>query len=342
MGPFELNHRNHNNSEEFRALDIRGGVDNRRVIEENIIAQKIYDFCRRQECLDQEQLGNCRASEPISIGGINVNEGDVIPVPHEASSVTMDKLRVSKVMIISKEPSSFKKGYWDIELKFVFKYKLLFREEDGCIIGEVKAYSNYTKRVSLFGSDSSELFIATDMYSHGGESILGVEPFVNIEAKPMNLGSKICTRHHHGHDHREIDITIGLFYIVKLFRIVDLSVQSKGFAIPSVCEGGSSIDACDFFGNLAFPMDIFAPPQKPEYFAGISGDIPPHRGNSENHGHGQVEHRGGHSHGNNSGCNENHGHGSNHGNNGCNESRGNGHNNHGQRQHRDIRDRNCK
>jgi len=316
MGPFELNHRNQSNAEEFRTLENRG-VESRRIIEENIIAQKIYDFCRRQECLGHEQLGSCRASEPISIGGININEGEVIPVPIEASSVTMDKLRVSKVIIISKEPSSFKKGYWDIELKFVFKYKLFFREEDGCIIGEVEAYSSYNKRISLFGSDSSELFIATDMYSYG-ESMLGVEPFVNIEAKPMNLGAEIHTRHHHGNEYRDIHITIGLFYITKLFRIVDLSVQSRGFAIPSVCEGGSSINPCDFFGNLSFPMDIFAPPQKPEYFAGISGDIPPQRvpSHGENHhGGGQAEPCGGHEHHSGQG----------------------GHHKH----HRDIRDRNC-
>jgi len=195
---------------------------------------------------------------------------------------------------------------------------LLFREEDGCIIGEVGAYSNYNKRISLFGSDSSELFIATDMYSHG-EGMLGVEPFVNIEAKPMNLGSEIHTRHHHGNEYRDIHITIGLFYITKLFRIVDLSVQSRGFAIPSVCEGGSNINPCDFFGNLSFPMDIFAPPQKPEYFAGISGDIPPQRGHGEHLG-GQPSHSG-------------HGHGEHHGGQGANC---------GPKNHRDIRDRNCK
>ncbi|MCL2610989.1 MAG: hypothetical protein FWE02_04840, partial [Defluviitaleaceae bacterium] len=257
-----------NNTEEFRA------VDNRKVIEENIIAMKIYDFCRRQDCLTHNQLGACRASRPISIGGINVNEGDVIPVPKEASSVTMDKLHVSKIIIISKEPSSFKKGYWDVEIKVVFKYRLLFREEDGCVIGHVKAYSNYTKRICLFGSDSAELFMATDMFSNGCENLISTEPFVNIEAKAMNLGSQIHTRRHHGTEYRDVHVTIGLFSIVKLFRMVDLSIQSKGFAIPRVCGGGSSVDACDFFGKLSFPMDIFAPPQKPEYLAGISSDIP--------------------------------------------------------------------
>ena len=290
MGPFELNNRNQNEdfrsegfrTEEFRAEDFRA-ADRRRVIEENIIAMKIYDFCRNQECLTREQLGAPRALEPLSICGKNIHEGDIIPVPYEASSVTMDKLRVSKVLIISKEPSSFKKGYWDIELKIVFKYRLLFREEDGCVIGEVKAYSNYNKRINLFGSDSSELFMATDMYANGSENMLGVEPFVNIEAKAMNLGAKIKTKHHHEKEYKDLYVTIGLFSIIKLFRIVDLSVESKGFAIPKVCEGTSSIDACDFFGKLSFPMDIFAPPQKPEYLAGISGDIPPKKQSSISH-----------------------------------------------------------
>ena len=36
----------------------------------------------------------------------------------------------------------------------------------------------------------------------------------------------------------------------------------------------SPLNPCEFFDNLDFPMDIFAPPHKPDFFAGLSGNIP--------------------------------------------------------------------
>jgi hypothetical protein len=65
-----------------------------------------------------------------------------------------------------------------------------------------------------------------------------------------------------------------LFSIVKLFRIVNLLVASKGFCIPEECEEISPINPCEFFEQLDFPMDIFDPPQKPEFMSGVSGNIP--------------------------------------------------------------------
>ncbi len=72
----------------------------------------------------------------------------------------------------------------------------------------------------------------------------------------------------------QVEVTIGLFTIIKLFRIVQLTVQSHGFCIPPECEEIAPQNACEFFESIDFPMDIFAPPQKPEFLAGISGNIP--------------------------------------------------------------------
>ncbi len=50
--------------------------------------------------------------------------------------------------------------------------------------------------------------------------------------------------------------------------------------IPAECEETSALNPCDFFDSLDFPMDIFAPPQKAEFFAGISSNIPAGSGNN--------------------------------------------------------------
>jgi hypothetical protein len=120
----------------------------------------------------------------------------------------------------------------------------------------------------------------------------------------MSLGSELCI--HHGKA-KEVAVTIGLFFITKLFRIVDLKVESRGFAIPKECTSNGSVDPCDFFDKLAFPMDVFSPPQKPEFFAGVSGDIPPSHKHKESHDHkGHHDHHKGHHH------DTHHGHGKKH------------------------------
>ncbi len=77
--------------------------------------------------------------------------------PDKTAAVTIDKLRVKKVIIVDKEPNTFKQGYWDIDLKYVFEYRLTFREADGCIIDSIKANSIFNKRVTLFGSHRNKL-----------------------------------------------------------------------------------------------------------------------------------------------------------------------------------------
>lgn len=268
-------------------------LDPRRIREENIIALKVYDSCRQQDCLTPAELGPARAAECIVVGDLTINEGDIIKPPHEAAAVTIDKLKIKKIMIVEKEPNSFRRGFWDVDLKYVFEYRLIFREADGCIIGSVKANSIFNKKVTLFGSEGSDLFLSTDLFHshHESATTLNADPFVSVEAKAVALEAELKYRHgprskeHSSHESscraREVDITIGLFSIVKLFRIVDLSVQSRGFSIPPECEEVSPIDPCEYFDNLSFPMDIFAPPQKPEFFAGVSGDIPTSHGHSK-------------------------------------------------------------
>ena len=272
-------------------------LDLGRLREENLIALKIYDSCRRQDCLTMGQLGPARAAECGSICGHPIKEGDIICPPHDAASVSIDKLKVKRVLIVDKEHNSFKRGYWDIELKFVFEYRLIFREADGCIAGSIKAHSIYNKKVTLFGSEGADLFMATDLFRGADcDNMFGNEPYVQVEAKAMSLGAELCLRHGKA---KEVAVTIGLFFITKLFRVVDLRVESRGFAIPKECSNNGSVDPCDFFDKLAFPMDVFSPPQKPEFFAGVSGDIPASKHHKEHehdhhHDHGHHHHHGHH------------------------------------------------
>lgn len=239
--------------------------------------------CRQQDCLTEEEIGPARAAECKQICEEHYTEGAVIDPPSHAAAVTIEKLRVKKVFIVNKEPNEFQNGFWDIDLKYVFEYRLTFREADGSIIGTIKANSIFNKKVKLFGSIGTDLVISTDLFARRGEDsiTLDADPFVLVEAKAIALAAELKYQRRRSEgpvdfspSPNQVFVTIGLFTIVKLFRIVQLSVESKGFCIPPECEEISPLNPCEFFDSLDFPMDIFAPPQKPEFVAGISGNIP--------------------------------------------------------------------
>jgi len=249
--------------------------DSNRLREEPIIAHKIYDSCRAQDCLTPSELGPARAKEAAFIDCHSVSPGDVIVPPPDAVSVNVCELKLERISIADKKPSPFKKGFWDVDVKYVFEYDLSFRGADGEVSVEVKAFSIYNKKLTLFGSHGSEHIVGSDlpMFCGGG----GCEPFVWVEGKAMELSAEI--RHGHcpkggGHKPLDVGVTIGLFSIVQMFRIVNLRVESRGFDIPRECNDLCPTNPCEFFDALDFPMDIFAPPQLPEFNSGKSSNIP--------------------------------------------------------------------
>jgi len=240
---------------------------------DSIIALKIYDSCRQQDCLTADILGPPRAAEDVEIGGVEFLEGDVLIPPERAATVSIEDLKVKTVTIVNKKPCAFRKGYWDINLKYVFEYYLTFYESDGTPISpsRIKTNSFFNRKSTLFGSDSSDITISTDLFNN--ESIQS-GPYVEVEAKAVALSAEInfCGCNRNDDDASRIDVTIGLFSIIKLFRIVDLSIESSGFYIPEECEY-SPINPCDYFDSLDFPTDIFAPPLRPNPRSGIRSEI---------------------------------------------------------------------
>ena len=264
MGAFEL--------QDIETLGSEGTLDHRRIREERIIAFKVYDSCRQQNCLTHAEIGPARAAEQLCVGEEHHREGDVIKPPPCAASATMDKLKIKRILILDKQPSPFKTGYWDVDVKFVFEYRLTFREIDASKICSIRAQNTYTMKVSLFGSVGSGLVIGTDLLKAFGDSAtFDAEPFVIAEAKAVALHAQLHYSHHGRHEGdepraKEVHVTIGLFCIVKLFRLVNLFVESKGFDIPDECSPAPSpVNPCLVFDGMDFPVDIFAPPPKKNF-----------------------------------------------------------------------------
>jgi len=246
-----------------------GAEDRRKVKDECIVAYKVYDSCRRQNCLTYKELGPARAAGMCEVGDTPHQEGDIIQPLGGAASVTMEKVTIKRIQVVDKQPSPFRPGFWDVVIKFVFEYRLVFRDASGCVVSKTDATSIFNMKATLFGSVGADLVIGTDLYKGSGETFAAA-PFIWAEAKAVGLDAQI----HHHRGHLEVHVTIGLFSILKLFRLVHLNVQSKGFCIPEECQDQGDINPCEYFTELDFPMDIFAPPQRKEFAAGISENIP--------------------------------------------------------------------
>jgi len=234
---------------------------------EPIMTLKIYDCCRKKNCLGPSELGPARHQEGHG------HHGGPITVPKGAQSVSVEDLHVKRIVILSKKPSPFRNGFWDLDIKYVFDYDLRFFGSEGREMEKIRGTNTWGQRLSLFGSVGSEVTMATDLIA-GGETTMGGEPFTMIEAKAMALTADIKHNHCEEGHHAHVFVTIGLFSIIKLFRLVSLLVESRGFVIPDSCGDVLPTNPCDFFDELSFPMDSFAPPQKREFMAGISCDIP--------------------------------------------------------------------
>ena len=160
MGAFELQDTLHVPAETTEC-EGRGRIPAppKKIKDECIVAYKVYDSCRRQNCLTASELGPALAAEDFCLGSEEHHMGDIIRPPHDAASVTMDQPRIEKIHIIDKKPSQFRNGFWDVGVKYSFEYELTFRDSTGCIIGTARAMNFFNSKTTLFGSHGSEVAI---------------------------------------------------------------------------------------------------------------------------------------------------------------------------------------
>lgn len=261
-----------------------------------IIAQKIFDQCRIQKCLGSDILGPARAARSNAPSCNDMLcEGDIIVPPCNAADVTVRDLELDHIDILRKRKNPLQEGCWDLELKYVFNYTLEFRRADGCFIGCIDATNTYHLRVTLFGSTEADVTTATDLYDCCGNSNGG--PFAIAEGKAVALaadlrypscnpcgcncgnGCNSCNSCNScGASNGDaalgapvaVNVTIGLFTIVKLYRTVNMVVNSLGRCMPESCTSVSLPgDPCANFERIRFPLDMFSPSAEPKSCCGF-------------------------------------------------------------------------
>lgn len=256
--------------------------------DECLIVFKVYDQCRQQDCLTPDVLGPARFDgvTGCTIGGTPQVNGAPINPPENAAGVTIvpDTMKVSQILIVGKSLNQFKTGYYDVDLKISFSYSIRLFNADGaaiplvCAAGqtfEIPASNIYNKKITLFGSAGTDVTVATDLFTQpsSANGLIQTAPFVFAEGKAIPLEAKLryvtpvvipgVPTVDAPPTPNAIDVTIGLFVIIKLYRTVQLIVESKGFCKPEPCTGDDP-DPCEFFNSLDFPFNAFDPPQKDE------------------------------------------------------------------------------
>jgi len=243
--------------------------------------EKVYDNCREKDCIEDAVVDFTENVQDLINNAVKVKTKDA-----EVVAVFADL-----------EPVPFKRGYYTVNVRYQIKVMVEFcyKDMNGNLVSSCPkvGFVGFEKTVILFGSEGKiKIFKSKDPASNAplyGESCTDacggslVEqdnlPNVKVEvAEPLVLNTRIKRVHHH-HRHgddedncnpegiiipqRRVVVTLGLFSIIKLVRLVQLLIPAFNFCYPNKeCVASTNEEPCEIFDSIEFPLDQFFPPQK--------------------------------------------------------------------------------
>jgi hypothetical protein len=268
--------------------------------DESIIAFKVFDQCRIKKCIVKgptisAEECTCIILQPDEedhLGRVILpNTPIYVPEVVTKLKVIGDSFKTQKIDVSSILPSPFKPGYWDVEIVFTFIFKVeLFdihmnkleilccpshcnsikecKHTQDYISGSV----NHIEKLTLFGSTNDGPLIASDIILQN-EPPMENSPHVLAESKAYFVDAALrspkdmCLFEEILDDIYDepiiyIYITIGLFMLVKLFKLASILVESKGYSVPKAYCCDKEEDDCELFSQIEFPYKDFSPPIK--------------------------------------------------------------------------------
>ncbi|MDF2879875.1 MAG: hypothetical protein K0R54_432 [Clostridiaceae bacterium] len=258
-------------------------------IDECIMALKVYDSCTQQDCLTSEMLSPIVSAEKFSCTilenppfGQLISPGcSVIPTTKSKDvKILNNSFKICNIEILSICPCYFpQKGYWVVELKYNFIFKLQFFDCKGNVIkiscsesndlcdseilkDYIEACTSYIKKVKLFGAVKTNVTTVSNIFKPN-TTISNGGPFVEASgtASPLKMETEIMNplcEDPCNPPKIKIKIYIGLFTIIRLLRFVSLMLKCSGFCYPKIyCS--NIPDLCSDFNTLKFPYNKFNP-----------------------------------------------------------------------------------
>ncbi|WP_196001340.1 hypothetical protein [Clostridium sp. 1001271B_151109_B4] len=173
-------------------------------------------------------------------------------------------------------------GFYDVVITYTFTYNLQLLDHSGSVLpvtvvggapglpdNTIPAYTTYTKKISLEGGcvdDNTTVITFDSMNGEHSQSNAHNLPEVYVQAIANSLSTTIC-RYPVATDHAPMvcgraDIIIGLFTIIELYRITNMTVVTSDTGEIPKCQPSIVNDPCATFNQLSFPYDDFNPPYR--------------------------------------------------------------------------------
>lgn len=247
--------------------------------------EKVYDNCREKDCIEDAVVDFCENVQDLINNAVKVKtkEAEVVAVFADLEEVP------------------FKRGFYTVNVRYKIKVlvEFCYKDMNGNLVSSCPkvGFVWFEKTVILFGSDGKvKIFKSVDAQPVAASPVYGdhcreacaealIEqdnlPNAIVEvAEPLVLNTRIKRVHHHHHHHhhddvedlqdnencilpqRNVVITLGLFSIIKLVRLVQLLIPAFNFCYPNKeCIASNDENPCDIFDTIDFPLDQFFPPQ---------------------------------------------------------------------------------
>lgn len=241
--------------------------------------EKVYDNCREKDCIEDAVVDFVDNVHDLINNAVKVKTKDA-----EVVAVLADL-----------EDVPFKRGFFTVNVRYRIRVVCEFCYKDctGNIVNSSPkvGYVWFSKTVILFGSEGKvKIFKSVDPNTpppvcEGCSDNCGslVEqdnlPIIKVEvAEPLVLNTRIKRVHERQlgvledersevntfvGPQRRVVVTLGIFSIIKLVRLVQLLIPAFNFCYPNKeCVTSTDENPCDIFDTIDFPLDQFFPPQK--------------------------------------------------------------------------------
>jgi hypothetical protein len=242
--------------------------------------EKVYDNCREKDCVEDAVVDFVDNVQDLINNAVKVKTKDA-----EVVAVLADL-----------EDVPFKRGFYTVNVRYKIRVvcEFCYKDVTGNIVSSSPkvGYVWFSKTVILFGSEGKvKIFKSVDPNTpppvcegcnDGCGSLVEQDnlPIIKVEvAEPLVLNTRIKRvheKHHCGIDEergevnsafigpqRRVVVTLGIFSIIKLVRLVQLLIPAFNFCYPNKeCVTSTDENPCDIFDTIDFPLDQFFPPQK--------------------------------------------------------------------------------
>ena len=246
---------------------------NRRINEAVCIdTKRIYDSCVSKDCLEDLRVTFFSNSQSLIDNAVTVKCRDC----------TIDAVSLDV------EEVPFNRGYYSVNITFYFK--LTFDTFAApCTTPQIATgFASFEKKCILYGSEGNVKIFTSNLindhidcpeapqYSNPVAKVQAVDPVVLetrvidacschipcLTSLPQSVFNNCDERVFAANSSKAVLVTLGLFSIVQLQRDVQMLVPAYDFCIPERECCCNTLDPCETFLRIDFPVDEFFPPDR--------------------------------------------------------------------------------